>query len=50
MNALRAWINPLMDLDNLPDPEVLTTEILENLSAGMAYFKEILNVLPRKAL
>lgn len=35
----------LADLDNLPDPDVLAEEIIENLEAGLANFKEIYNVL-----
>ena len=30
------------DLDNLPDPDVLAAEIIENLEAGLESFKEIL--------
>lgn len=29
----------LADLDNLPDPDVLATEIVENLEAALASFK-----------
>jgi type I restriction enzyme M protein len=32
----------LADLDNLPDPDVLADEIIENLSAGLESFKEIM--------
>jgi len=35
----------LTDLDNLPDPDVLAQEIVENLEAGLASFKEILDCL-----
>lgn len=31
----------LADLDNLPDPEILAGEIIENLEAGLNSFKEI---------
>jgi type I restriction enzyme M protein len=31
----------LTDLDNLPDPDVLANEIIENLEAGIESFKEI---------
>jgi type I restriction enzyme M protein len=31
----------LADLDNLPDPDVLAEEIIENLEAGLENFKEI---------
>jgi len=38
------WIKDksIADLDNLPDPEVLATEIVENLEAGLESFREIL--------
>lgn len=32
----------LADLDNLPDPDVLAEDILENLEAGLESFKEII--------
>jgi type I restriction enzyme M protein len=32
----------LADLDNLPDPDVLAGEIIENLEAGLASFREIM--------
>jgi type I restriction enzyme M protein len=37
------WIKDksLTDLDNLPDPDVLAGEIIENLEAGIESFKEI---------
>jgi type I restriction enzyme M protein len=35
----------LADLDNLPDPDVLAGEIIENLEAGLVSFKEIMNAL-----
>jgi type I restriction enzyme M protein len=35
----------LADLDNLPDPEVLAEDIIQNLEAGLASFKEIINSL-----
>lgn len=31
----------LADLDNLPDPDVLAEEIIENLEAGLASFREV---------
>jgi len=31
----------LADLDNLPDPDILANEIIENIEAGLANFKEI---------
>jgi type I restriction enzyme M protein len=38
----------LADLDNLPDPEVLATEIIENLEAGLESFREIMIKLNSK--
>jgi type I restriction enzyme M protein len=35
----------LADLDNLPDPDILATEIIENIEAGLESFKEIVEVL-----
>lgn len=35
----------LGDLDNLPDPDVLALEIIENVEAGLASFKEIVEGL-----
>ena len=37
------WIkdSSLTDLDNLPDPDVLASDIIENLEAGLESFKEI---------
>jgi type I restriction enzyme M protein len=37
------WIKDksLTDLDNLPDPDVLAEEIIENLESGIESFKEI---------
>jgi type I restriction enzyme M protein len=32
----------LADLDNLPDPDVLAAEIIENLEAGLESFREIM--------
>lgn len=39
-----SWIKDksLTDLDNLPDPDVLADEIIENLQAGIDAFKEIM--------
>jgi type I restriction enzyme M protein len=38
------WVKDksLTDLDNLPDPDVLANDIIENLEAGIASFKEIM--------
>ena len=35
----------LSDLDNLPDPDVLAEEIVENMEAGLNSFREVLNSL-----
>jgi type I restriction enzyme M protein len=35
----------LADLDNLPDPDVIAQDIIENLEAGLESFKEILKGL-----
>ena len=37
----------LTDLDNLPEPEVLASEIIENLSAALESFKSISQVLSK---
>jgi type I restriction enzyme M protein len=38
----------LADLDNLPDPDVLAAEIIENLEAGLESFREIMIKLNSK--
>jgi type I restriction enzyme M protein len=38
----------LTDLDNLPDPEILAQEIIENLEAGLESFQQVLNSLKSK--
>jgi len=35
----------LADFDNLPDPDILATEIIENLEAGLENFRKILDTL-----
>ncbi len=44
------WIKDksLADLDNLPDPDVLAGEIIENLEAGLESFREIILTLNSK--
>jgi len=35
----------LADLDNLPDPDILASEIIENIEAGLHSFKEIMETI-----
>lgn len=35
----------LTDLDNLPDPDILANEIIENLEAGLNSFREIMDTI-----
>ncbi|WP_424492730.1 N-6 DNA methylase [Salinimicrobium sp. GXAS 041] len=35
----------LADLDNLPDPDILASEIIDNLEAGLESFREIMETL-----
>jgi len=35
----------LADLDNLPDPDILANEIIENIKSGLASFEEIVDTL-----
>jgi type I restriction enzyme M protein len=39
----------LSDLDNLPEPDVLAAEIIDNLEAGLNSFREILGALEKVA-
>jgi len=41
------WLrdNSLADLDNLPDPETIASEIVENLEAGLLSFKKIAEIV-----
>lgn len=39
----------LTDLDNLPEPDILAAEIIDNLEAGLNSFKEILGALDEVA-
>ncbi|MES2621351.1 MAG: class I SAM-dependent DNA methyltransferase [Bacteroidota bacterium] len=45
-----SWLKDksLADLDNLPDPDVLAADIIENLEAGLASFREIMVTLNGK--
>ena len=38
----------LADLDNLPDPDVLANDIIENLEAAVGSFKEIMAAINGK--
>lgn len=38
----------LTDLDNLPDPDILAGEIIENLEAGLESFREIMETLSER--
>ena len=35
----------LADLDNLPDPDILASENIENIEAGLLSFKEIMETI-----
>ena len=41
------WIKDqsLTDLDNLPDPDILATEIIDNLESGLNSFREIMETI-----
>lgn len=43
------WVKDqsLTDLDNLPDPDVLALEIIDNIESGLASFREIVSELDR---
>nr|MBD3621406.1 hypothetical protein [Sunxiuqinia sp.] len=38
----------LTGLDNLPNPDVLTSEIIENIEAGSSSFREIMKAINGK--
>jgi len=38
-------ISILADLDNLPDPDILANEIIENVEAGLESFREIVETI-----
>ncbi|MBN2828963.1 MAG: SAM-dependent DNA methyltransferase [Candidatus Cloacimonetes bacterium] len=44
------WLkdDSLADLDNLPDPDVLANDIIENIEAGLESFREIMTVLEER--
>jgi type I restriction enzyme M protein len=44
------WLkdDSLADMDNLPDPDILALEIVENIEAGLLSFREIVNNLNGK--
>jgi type I restriction enzyme M protein len=35
----------LADLDNLPDPDILASEIIENIEASLENFREVLGIV-----
>ena len=35
----------LTDLDNLPDPDILANEIIENIESGLSSFREIMETI-----
>ena len=41
------WIKDksLTDLENLPDPDILANEIIENIEAGLNSFREIMETI-----
>lgn len=41
------WIKDksLTDLDNLPDPDILANEIIENIESGLNAFKDIMETI-----
>jgi type I restriction enzyme M protein len=41
------WIKDksLTDLDNLPDPDVLANDIIDNLESGLNSFREIMETI-----
>ena len=45
-----SWLKDksLADLDNLPDPEVLANDIIENMEAGLESFRAIMAALSKK--
>ena len=42
-----SWVKDesLADLDNLPDPDILASEIIENVEAGLEGFREIVETI-----
>jgi type I restriction enzyme M protein len=39
----------LTDLDNLPDPDILAGEIIENIESGLNSFKEVMDTINAQA-
>ncbi len=39
----------LTDLDNLPDPDILANEIIENIESGLNSFREIIETMNSEA-
>ena len=48
LDIFRLKDESLADMDNLPDPDILAQEIVENLESGLESFKEIVNNLNEK--
>ena len=44
------WIKDksLTDLDNLPDPDILANEIIENIESGLSSFREIMDSISQE--
>lgn len=42
-----SWVKDesLADLDNLPEPDILANEIIENVEAGLESFREIVETI-----
>ena len=47
--SIRQSLKSLIDIDNLPEPDVLAEEIIENLEAGLSSFREVLAGLEKGA-
>ncbi len=44
------WIKDksLTDLDNLPDPDILANDIIENIESGLSSFRDIMETINDK--
>jgi len=45
LEDLRDFIDSLADLDNLPEPEILAEEIIDNIEAGLTSFRAVVETL-----